>query len=221
MSSLGAEAREAETARVRAIWEREAPHYDRVISWCERLLFTGEREWVGGRVTGEVLEVAVGTGRNLPYYPSGIKLSGIDFSPAMLALAGARADELGMEVDLQVADAQKLPYEGDSFDCVVCTLSLCSIPDHVAAIDEISRVLRDEGKLVMVEHVRSPRRPVHIIQRALEPLTVRLGGDHLTRDPAALLEGHGFLVETLVRLKWGIIERVVARKINAQSPLVT
>lgn len=201
-----------ETLRVRSIWEREAPHYDRVMGWFERVLFSGDREWVCSQASGAVLEVAIGTGRNLPFYEEGIRLTGSDLSPAMLSLARSRARELRIQADLLVADAQALPYAEGSFDSVVCTLSLCSIPDHLAAIGEIRRVLRPGGRLLLVEHVRSSKRAVRLGQRALEPLTVRLEGDHLTRDPLDHLEASGFTVESCMRLKWGIVERVVAIK---------
>jgi ubiquinone/menaquinone biosynthesis C-methylase UbiE len=93
--------RAAETERVRRIWEREAPRYDRYIRFWEELLFEDGREWVCSRAQGDVLEVAIGTGRNLPFYPEGVRLTGVDISSAMLMIARRRASELGLEVDLR------------------------------------------------------------------------------------------------------------------------
>jgi ubiquinone/menaquinone biosynthesis C-methylase UbiE len=142
-----------ETERLKRHWEREAPTYDRRMGFFERVLFGDGREWVCSRASGEVLEVAVGTGRNFTFYPQGVRLSGIDLSPAMLEIARKRAEELGVDADLRKGDAQKLPFADASFDTVVCTLSLCSIPDDRRAIAEMKRVLRPGGRLLLLDHV--------------------------------------------------------------------
>jgi ubiquinone/menaquinone biosynthesis C-methylase UbiE len=149
-----------ETERVRRIYDESAGRYDRMIRLPERILFGGGRQWVCSQARGEVLEVAIGTGRNLPFYPNEVRLTGVDLSPAMLAVARARGRELGVEADLRVADAQALPYPDQSFDTVVITLSLCTIPDDREAIGEASRALRPGGRLLLLEHVRSPVVPV-------------------------------------------------------------
>src|SRR5215208_3703850 len=97
-----------ETARVREIQDKEASRYDRQISFFERLLFGGGREWVCSRARDDVLELAAGTARNLPFYPPGVKLTAIELSPEMLAIGRRRAEELGHSVDLRVGDAQQL-----------------------------------------------------------------------------------------------------------------
>src|SRR5215204_2106512 len=134
-----------EAERLKRVWEREAPTYDRRMGFFERVLFGDGREWVCSRASGEVLEVAVGTGRNFTFYAQGVRLSGIDLSPAMLEIARKRAEELGVDADLREADAQQLPYPDASFDTVVCTLSLCSIPDDRRAIAEMKRGSAQEG----------------------------------------------------------------------------
>ncbi len=115
------------TERVRRHYDRNAASYDRIIAWAEQMLFGGGREWVCSRARGEVLEVAVGTGRNLPFYPEGVRLTGIELSPKMLDLARLRTAELGCEIDLRVGDAQNLPFLDASFDTVVATLALCTL----------------------------------------------------------------------------------------------
>jgi ubiquinone/menaquinone biosynthesis C-methylase UbiE len=100
----------SETERVRRIYDESAGKYDRQIGFCERLLFGGGREWVCSQARGEVLEVAIGTGRNLPFYPKEVSLTGVDRSPEMLEIALVRARELGVEADLHVSDAQALPF---------------------------------------------------------------------------------------------------------------
>lgn len=202
----------AETARVRRLYDRSAGRYDRTIGLAERLLFDGGRRWVCAQARGDVLEVAVGTGRNFPYYPAGTRVTGVELSPAMLALAHRRANDLGREVTLCVGDAQALPFPSACFDTVVITLALCTIPNDRQAILEVARVLRPGGFLVALEHVRSPRWPVRAVQHALEPLAIRLQGDHLLREPLETVRAAGLKAEQCERSKWGIVQRLVARK---------
>src|SRR5688572_9656885 len=113
--------------------------------------FGGGREWLGARARGRVLEVAVGTGRSLPFYPADATVTAIDLSPAMVALAGQRAADRGIELDLRTGDAEALPFDDEAFETVVCALSLCTIPDPAAAIGEIRRVLTPGGRLLLLD----------------------------------------------------------------------
>jgi ubiquinone/menaquinone biosynthesis C-methylase UbiE len=204
--------RTAETARVRRLQDREAPKYDRRIGFFERALFGGGREWVCSQARGDVLEIAAGTARNLPYYPSDVRLTGVELSPEMVAIARRRQKELGREADLRVGDVQQLEFGDASFDTVVSTLSLCTIPDDREAVREAYRVLRPGGRFLLLEHVRSPRLPVWLVQRLLDPLAVRFAADHLVREPLDHIATAGFEIERVERSKWGIVERIAARK---------
>src|SRR5262245_58377255 len=203
-----------ETERVQSIYDRMANSYDRMIATWERLLFKDGRQWVCSQARGDVLEVGVGTGRNLESYPADVRLVGIDLSPAMLAAARDTARLSGREVDLQVGDGQALNFADESFDTVVVTLSLCAIPDEGRAISEMVRVLKPGGRLVWLEHVRSHIAPVRWLQRLLDPLLVRLEADHLLRDPTDHLQQQPVVMEQLERTKLGYIQRGVARKIT-------
>jgi ubiquinone/menaquinone biosynthesis C-methylase UbiE len=203
---------ERETARVRAVQDKQASKYDRQISFFERILFGDGRAWVCSQAQGRVLELAAGTARNLPFYPTNIKLTGIELSPEMLAIARARAQELGHTADLRLGDAQALEFGDDSFDTVTCTLGFCTIPDTTTAAREAFRVLRPGGLLLMLEHVRSPLRIVRAGQQLLEPLAARFEADHLLRDPLDYLPSVGFEIDEVQRSKWGIVERLRAHK---------
>jgi ubiquinone/menaquinone biosynthesis C-methylase UbiE len=205
----------AETERIRALYEKEAPKYDRTMGRWDRILFTGNREWVCAQASGEVLEIAIGTGRNLGFYPEDVRLTGVELSPPMIEIARQRAAELGREVELRLGDAQALDFPDASFDTVICTYSLCTIPDDQAAVREAKRVLRPGGKFVLAEHVRSPMGIVRGVEKLIEPLAVRFGGDHLTREPLEHLEAEGFVVEEVKRSRLGIVEQVCARKPTA------
>jgi ubiquinone/menaquinone biosynthesis C-methylase UbiE len=212
---VDARKRERQRDRVRRHYDRTAGSYDRLIANAERLFFAGGREWVCSRARGEVLELAVGTGRNLPYYGPGVRLTGIELSEGMLSVARQHARELGVEADLRPGDAEALPFPDASFDCVVATLALCTIPDDRRAVLEAARVLRPGGSLLLLEHVRSANPTVRLAQRLLEPITVLLEGDHLLREPVGHVRAAGLVVERLERSKLGVVERLAARKPDA------
>jgi ubiquinone/menaquinone biosynthesis C-methylase UbiE len=201
-----------ETAKVLRAWEKSAPAYDRQMTFLERIWLGGGREWLGARIRGRVLEVAIGTGLNLPHYPAEASITGIELSPAMLAVAKRRAADLGLDADLRTGDAGALPFPGEAFDTVVCALSLCTIPDPVAAIGEMRRVLVPGGRLLLVDHVASTWPPVHAAQWLLERLTIRAAGEHFTRRQLPLVRAAGFEIVDTERLKAGTVERIHARK---------
>jgi ubiquinone/menaquinone biosynthesis C-methylase UbiE/predicted ester cyclase len=201
-----------ETDRIRRIFDKQAPKYDKSMARFERLLFSGNREWACSRADGEVLEIAAGTARNLPFYPQGVRVTGVELSPEMAALGRKRAEELERPIDLRVGDAESLDFPDESFDTVVCTYGLCTIPDDAAAVREAKRVLRPGGRILLAEHVRSPNPVVRTIQRVLDPLADRFGGDHLLREPLDHLAAEGFEVEEVRRAKAGWVELVSARK---------
>jgi ubiquinone/menaquinone biosynthesis C-methylase UbiE len=202
----------SETERVRRIQDKTASKYDRQMGFFDRLLFEGGREWACSRAEGRVLEIAVGTGRNLAYHRDDVELTGIELSPEMLAIAQRRREQLGRQAELRLGDAQALDFPDASFDSVVCTLALCTIPDDRKAVSEVRRVLRPGGRFLLLEHVRSPVIAVRAVQRLIEPLAIRFEADHLTREPLEHLEAEGFEVEAQERSKWGIVERIAARK---------
>ncbi|OKH80781.1 ubiquinone biosynthesis methyltransferase UbiE [Mycobacterium sp. ST-F2] len=199
-------------------WDKKSRSYDREMGFFDRHLFGDSRHWVCSRASGEVLEVAVGTGLNLPEYPPEATLTGIDWSAPMLALARERADTLGRTATLRQADAQQLPFDDASFDTVVCTFGLCAIPDHTRAIAEMTRVLRPGGRVLLADHVASSAAPVRGVQRMLELFTVPLGGEHFLRRPSRDLEPAGLKVEQAQRFTLGLVERVVARKPETDMP---
>jgi ubiquinone/menaquinone biosynthesis C-methylase UbiE len=203
---------DARAERRRRYWDKQAPKYDKQVAFFERRLLGYGRHWVCSQATGDVLEVAIGTGRNLPFYPEGIRLTGTDFSPAMLELARRQADQLGRRVDLRLGDAQALELPDASFDTVVCTLSLCAIPDERRAVAEMKRVLRPGGRLLLLDHVAGLPRWLRAIQRLLELVTRPATGDHQLRHPLLQVQAEGLEVERREQSKLGMVERLAARK---------
>jgi SAM-dependent methyltransferase len=196
----------------RTEYREDAETYDREAAWIERWLFgQAHRGWACSRATGATLEVAVGTGLNLPLYPAGTVVTGIDLSPEMLALARLRAAELGRPVELALGDAQELPFADASFDTVLSTYAMCSVPDLVQTVGEMHRVLKTGGRLILVDHIRSSVRPIFWIQRLMERSPERIDGE-LTRRPLLEVEAAGFAIEDSARSRGGMIERLVARR---------
>ncbi|MER7858981.1 class I SAM-dependent methyltransferase [Amycolatopsis japonica] len=199
-------------ARWNRYWDGKSRNYDREMQFMDRKLFGDSRAWACGQATGDVLEVAVGTGLNLPLYPDGVTLTGIDLSDGMLAIARGRAERLGHPVTLRRADAHDLPFDADSFDTVVCTLGLCAIPDDGRALREMARVLRPGGRLILLDHIVSSSRAVRGLQWIAEKITVPMAGEHFLRRPFDKIGDLGLAVEQRERFKLGLVERLVARK---------
>lgn len=145
-------------------------------------------------VRGEVLEIGSGTGLNFPHYPAQAgPVTGVDPNPGMARRAGRRRDRAPVEVRLEIADAQDLPFDAGRFDAAVTTFTLCSIPRVERALAEVRRVLRPGGRLHYMEHGLAPEPRVRRWQRRLTPLQrVVADGCHLDRNIRALLEAAGF-----------------------------
>lgn len=194
-------------------YETEAQNYDKEMDFWERWLFGAEhRAWACSRATGDTLEVAIGTGLNLVHYPAAVHLTGIDLSPEMLVVARESAARLQCTIELQVGDAQDLPFADRSFDSVVCTYALCSVPDVARAVSEMMRVLRSGGRLILVDHVRSTVKPIFWLQRLYEFIPSRTKGEHMTRRPALQVMAADFDIQARDRLRAGVVERLVAVK---------
>jgi ubiquinone/menaquinone biosynthesis C-methylase UbiE len=206
--------RNATNADVRRVFDALADRYDRQMAFWERLLFPGSRNWAIGHAHGRVVEIAVGTGLNLPLYPGGVTVIGIELSERMLQLARERVAGCGLtdRVELRHGDVQVLDLPDGSADTVVSTFTLCAIPDPAAAAREAYRVLRPGGRFVLAEHGPAANRLLRAAMRLAERATVRLAADHLTRDPTVFLEQAGFRVEEVSRARGGISYRVLAAR---------
>lgn len=197
--------------RMLRFWDRQAPSYDRRIAPVERRFLATSRTWVGRRADGATLEIAVGTGLNLPHYDDGVTLTGVDWSESMLAVARRRAEALPRPVTFERADAAALPFDDGRFDTVVCTFGLCCVPNERAALTEAVRVLRPGGSLLLADHVAASSAVLRGLQRALEAVTGRVQGEYFTRRPLTTVRELGLDVVETQRLTHGVIERVHAR----------
>ena len=146
---------------------------------------------------GDVLEIGIGSGLNLKFYGDSVKsLTGLDPAGELTDIARERADKLGKRVDLLSVSGERIPCDAGRFDTIVCTWTLCSIPNAQQALDEMRRVVKSDGRLIFIEHGRSPDVGVAKVQNVLEPVWKIIGGGcHLTRQPLDLLGAAGFKVE--------------------------
>lgn len=163
-----------------------------------------QRRRVGAAATGTILEVGVGTGRNLASYTDATSVVAVDPSVRMLEFAARRAEMASCPVELVRACGEDLPFPDAHFDTVVVTLTLCSIPDPAAFLAESRRVLRPDGKMVFLEHERSPRQGIAALQDLATPLWRRIsGGCHLNRPTTATIRRAGFELTNLWRSRGG------------------
>jgi ubiquinone/menaquinone biosynthesis C-methylase UbiE len=159
--------------------------------WPEPVTLGDSRRWICSRSTGRVLEVCVGTGLNLPNYPPHVSVTAVDLDPERLTVARVRAAELRRPVALVSADAARLPFGPGGFDTVVCTLAMCEFDNRTQVLDEMYRVLRPGGRLLLLDHAQ---------------------WRWLSRGrPVTLAAEVGFTTYRHERLRLGLIERLAAR----------
>jgi ubiquinone/menaquinone biosynthesis C-methylase UbiE len=175
--------------------------YERLMRASEEACLGAWRAEILAPLCGAVLEVGAGTGANLPHYPAAVtRLVMAEPDPHMHTRLKKRA---AGDARVEVADAslERLPWPEATFDAVVATLVLCSVPDPVTALGEIRRVLRPGGAFVFLEHVAADDRPDRLKwQRRIEPVWRRcLGNCHLTRRTDEVIASVGFRIESLQR----------------------
>jgi ubiquinone/menaquinone biosynthesis C-methylase UbiE len=157
-----------------------------------------------------VLEVAVGTGKNLQFYPRGCRIIALDVSQEMLKVARNRAAKLSVQASFLVADAEALPFPDNRFDTVVSSLSTCTFPDPMAALKEINRVCRRDGKILLLEHGRSDRERLGRWQDRHAEQFAKPLGCHWNREPLKIAREAGLKVVRAQRIFFGIFHHIQA-----------
>jgi ubiquinone/menaquinone biosynthesis C-methylase UbiE len=189
--------------------------YDGLCAVMERTGLAPFRRWIAAGARGRTLDVGCGTGRGLRFYGPGTSVVGID--PARDSLARAARRVPGSR--LVQANAEALPFRDRVFDTVVSSFVFCSVPDPARGLAEVKRVLRPDGQLRMLEHVRSRRRWKAAFQDRVQPLWTRLsGGCRPNRETERLVEASGFVIDRADRLEQADLRRFFARPASGRRP---
>lgn len=201
-----------ETALAQARYDRIAPFYDAMEWLIERSVFGQWRRELWSRIrAGRVLEVGVGTGKNIPYYPPGVQVTGIDLSDRMLARARERAEALDADVDLRPMNAQRLAFPDDHFDAAVATFVFCSVPIPVQGLRELGRVVRPEGDIWLLEHVRIDRPLIGSLMDLLNPIAVRITGANINRRTVENVKLAGLQLISAEDIKGDLVKLIHTR----------
>ncbi len=192
-------------------YDRLARFYDFLEAPIERFRFAMWRRRLENRISGEqALEVGVGTGKNLPYYPRQVKVTAIDFSPRMLEKARKKASALGLEVDLREMDVQHLAFPDCTFDTVFATFVFCSVPDPVLGLQELKRVCKPDGKLLLLEHMRPGNPILGLLFDMFNPMVVRMMGANINRRTMENIGKAGWRIKMAERLHSDIVRWIEA-----------
>ncbi|TAK34102.1 MAG: class I SAM-dependent methyltransferase [Chloroflexota bacterium] len=194
-----------------AVYDRFATIYDLAMAPMEWMGLSRWRRRLWGYARGpRILEVGVGTGKNLPYYPPCGSVTAVDISPAMLKQARLKVRRLGITVDLQVVDVQRLPFPDQTFDAILASFVFCSVADPIQGLHELGRVTKPDGLIALLEHVRPPGVFGRLFD-LVNPLTTRLGGPNVNRRTVENVGKAGLQIEHVENLLDGLVVLIVAR----------
>ncbi len=192
-------------------YDRQAAMFDLMEAPVEFLAFGRLRPRLWGEVDGAVvLEVGVGTGKNIPHYPDSSRTVAVDISPRMLERAARRAERLGRDVDFVLADAQHLPFRDNVFDAAADTFVFCSVPDPIAGLEEVRRVIREGGHVHLLEHVRASNPLVGRLMDLANPIAVRMSGANINRDTVSNVTKGGMTLDNVESRGLGIVKLIRA-----------
>jgi len=209
-----------ETRLTQRRYDRQASLFDLTETPSEVLLFKRLRERLWGTVeAGRLLEIGVGTGKNLAHHPKGARVVGIDISPRMLRKAAAKVARMGREVDLVLGDAQQLPFRDGAFDGAAATFVFCSVPDPVTGLTEVKRIVKDGGEIDLLEHVRAAFPPAGWVMDHLNPVVVRVMGANINRDTVGNVSRAGIDIDDVESRGFGIVKLIRARHGRADAEI--
>lgn len=197
-----------QTETIKRRYNRIAP----VFNTMDKMVRPSWRKEMLAKAEGEVLEVGIGTGANLSFYPSAVTyVTGIDFSSKMIKLAKEEAEKAPVPVKLMEMDAEEMDFPDASFDTVVTACVLCSVPDPVQGLKEIKRVLKPGGKVLMLEHMRSEHVVLGKLMDIINPIIVRMWGANINRKTIENIQAAGLKVKQEKQLMGSIVRELTLR----------
>ena len=168
------------------------------------------RQRLWSQVRGQnLLDAGVGTGKNMIFYPKGLNVTGVDLTPGMLKRARKRAANLKIDVDLQLGDVQALEFPDNYFDTVVATFVFCSVPDPVLGLREIHRIVKPNGQVLLLEHVRSCNAVLGKLMNLANSIVVRMTGANINRDTVENVRRSGLVIDHVENLGVGNIYKFI------------
>lgn len=200
------------TQDAKRVWNRNSPFYDFVTFMDNVGKNARVKKDMFSRVKGKVLEVGIGTGHTLRYYPQKGDFTGIDISEKMLRKAEKKAQRNSKPVKLEVMDAQKMRFPDETFETVLTTYVFCSVLDPVKGLSEIKRVLKPGGRLFMYEHVLSRNRLLAFLMNVMNPIVSRVLGLNINRDTVANVKKAGLTVVKQENIQYDVFKRIDALK---------
>lgn len=202
------------TLKIIRRYDRIARLYDLLENSMEMMIPHQQRQDIFQNLSGRVLEIGVGTGKNIAYYPEGVDMTAMDFSSKMLGIAREKATKLKKSVELLLMDAQQMSFADNTFDYVIATCVFCSVPDPVKGFMEVRRVLKPGGKVILIEHVRSENKVLGTLMDIMNPLTVNLYGANINRLTEVNIRAAGFGNVEVTNLWRGIVKKIVITNIK-------
>lgn len=183
------------TNKIKNRYNRIAKFYD-VLDKPMEMALSKWRKQLASEAKGNVLEVGIGTGRNIPLYSDKVTLTGIDFSSNMVEISRRKYGDRS-NVEILEMDAENMAFEDNNFDTVVTSCVFCSVPDPVQGLKEIKRVCKNDGKIVMLEHVRSHKKVVGPLMDAFNFMPLHLYGANINRETYGNLLKAGFVAHQI------------------------
>jgi len=196
------------TNKIKKRYNRVAGMYDLMETPMEGIFSKWRRQMLKD-VSGKTLEIGIGTGKNIPYYPENVDLTGIDFSEKMISRAKEKVSG-SKNIQLLEMDAQQMQFDDNTFDTVVTSCVFCSVPDPVQGLEEIRRVCKNGGKIYMLEHVRSNKKVLGPLMDTFNFIPLHLVGANINRETYQNLLKAGFQAENIeVENLWlDIVKRI-------------
>jgi phosphatidylethanolamine/phosphatidyl-N-methylethanolamine N-methyltransferase len=192
-------------------FNRTSKVYDLIDYPFERWRYQKLRKRIWANLFGQILDVGVGTGCNIPFYPDDATVIGVDISAGMLAKAKKKALKLGKKTDLRKASVYELPFPDETFDVIVATFLCCVVSDPPQAARELKRVLKKDGKIIFLEYVFSKKPMRRLIQRAITPYTRTMFGVDFTQNTLKILKDMGLAITKEEDITSDILKLIIAR----------